>query len=333
MSRKHERLQQLESLILSIPGLNKSELARRLDIDRSTVGRYIDELSLTCPLSIDVQGGVSINDGSFFENIRFSTTEAVTLYLACSLMSKQIDRRNPFAAALIRKLSSSLEVYSEDVASQMRRHAQHLEDSTVLEDREFILNMEGLSSSWLKKVCVRFDYLSMKGEIHHYCGVVGSLVPNVAGQTFMAVIQLEKSEEVRMFRVDRVRNVKVTSMVQCFSKLEEWEYKLSHAWGVFTSDKKPQRVTIRFSPRVSRRVQETQWHPSREISYNSDGFLNVSFTVAEPREMFPWIRGWGADAEILEPAWLREEMVRESEKLANIYKNPSSVAGFATEED
>jgi predicted DNA-binding transcriptional regulator YafY len=32
--------------------------------------------------------------------------------------------------------------------------------------------------------------------------------------------------------------------------------------------------------------------------------------VAEPREVLWWALGWGADAEILEPAWLREEAIQ-----------------------
>jgi CRISPR-associated endonuclease/helicase Cas3 len=41
--------------------------------------------------------------------------------------------------------------------------------------------------------------------------------------------------------------------------------------------------------------------------------------VAEPLEMYPWIRGWGADVEILEPAELRERFRGEVERMKEIY--------------
>jgi len=41
--------------------------------------------------------------------------------------------------------------------------------------------------------------------------------------------------------------------------------------------------------------------------------------VAEPQEMLPWIRGWGADVEVLEPEDLRERMMGEARRLARVY--------------
>ena len=50
----------------------------------------------------------------------------------------------------------------------------------------------------------------------------------------------------------------------------------------------------------------------------ADAF-EVSYSEAEWREMLPWIRGWGADVEVLDPADLRDEMMGESKRLASIY--------------
>jgi len=41
--------------------------------------------------------------------------------------------------------------------------------------------------------------------------------------------------------------------------------------------------------------------------------------IAEPREMLPWIRGWGADVEVMEPQPLRDEMIGEARALARLY--------------
>ncbi|MHB8933732.1 MAG: WCX domain-containing protein [Bellilinea sp.] len=35
--------------------------------------------------------------------------------------------------------------------------------------------------------------------------------------------------------------------------------------------------------------------------------------------MMPWIRGWGADVEVLEPEGLREVMIQESAGICEIY--------------
>lgn len=36
--------------------------------------------------------------------------------------------------------------------------------------------------------------------------------------------------------------------------------------------------------------------------------------------MIPWIRGWGADVEVLEPGELRETLMGEAKALAEIYE-------------
>ena len=43
--------------------------------------------------------------------------------------------------------------------------------------------------------------------------------------------------------------------------------------------------------------------------------------VAYPREVLWWMLGWGADAEVLEPGWLREEAKSEVGKMMKRYDN------------
>ncbi|MBN1813833.1 MAG: WYL domain-containing protein, partial [Anaerolineae bacterium] len=40
---------------------------------------------------------------------------------------------------------------------------------------------------------------------------------------------------------------------------------------------------------------------------------------AEPQEMVPWIRGWGADVEVVGPEAVREQMRGEARRLAATY--------------
>jgi hypothetical protein len=50
-----------------------------------------------------------------------------------------------------------------------------------------------------------------------------------------------------------------------------------------------------------------------------EGSLIWRARVAEPQEMLPWIRGGGADVEVVEPSDLRERMAGEARRLAKIY--------------
>ena len=78
-------------------------------------------------------------------------------------------------------------------------------------------------------------------------------------------------------------------------------------------------VVLRFHPRVAGRVRETRWHHSEQVEEQPDGYVLWRARVAEPQEMLPWVRGWGADAEMLEPGEVRERMMGEARRLAGMY--------------
>jgi len=67
-------------------------------------------------------------------------------------------------------------------------------------------------------------------------------------------------------------------------------------------------------------VRESIWHPLESVEDTEEGGCLWSAEVAEPREMLPWVRGWGADCEVLEPKELREALTREARELAGLYR-------------
>ena len=57
------------------------------------------------------------------------------------------------------------------------------------------------------------------------------------------------------------------------------------------------------------RVKETVWHPSQTIRDRPDGTCEWEAQIVEWREMEPWVRGWGADCEVLAPEDLRASVI------------------------
>ena len=89
-----------------------------------------------------------------------------------------------------------------------------------------------------------------------------------------------------------------------------------------TDDKgKSETITVlRFHPRVAGRVQESRWLRSQQVEVQPDGYLLWRAKVAEWQEMLPWIRGWGADVEVVAPVALRAELEREVRRLMQLYR-------------
>jgi CRISPR-associated endonuclease Cas3-HD len=82
------------------------------------------------------------------------------------------------------------------------------------------------------------------------------------------------------------------------------------------------QVVLRFSPSVRRRVLETTWHPSQVTSEDPEkpGWLRWEVQVADTLDLVPWVRGWGADCEVLEPEELRHVISKGVLKMAQLYK-------------
>ena len=66
-------------------------------------------------------------------------------------------------------------------------------------------------------------------------------------------------------------------------------------------------------------MHETIWHPSERKERDAEGRLIWSAEIDEPQEMLPWIRGWGADCEVLAPLDLRERVTGELRRQMRVY--------------
>ncbi|MGD9101522.1 MAG: CRISPR-associated helicase Cas3', partial [Anaerolineae bacterium] len=91
-------------------------------------------------------------------------------------------------------------------------------------------------------------------------------------------------------------------------------------WSIISGDKLIP-VKLRFSAQVTLRVKETRWHPSQDFLDDPDDPEGCIWTaqIADLTDFRPWVRGWGADVEVLEPKPLRWAMRAESRRLARMY--------------
>lgn len=88
------------------------------------------------------------------------------------------------------------------------------------------------------------------------------------------------------------------------------------AFGLFTGPRTGVRVW--FDQKVSRFVRRRRWHPSQQI-YKVEGGIELTMEVAGTIELVSWILGFGDQAEVLEPASLRDQVAGELARAAARY--------------
>lgn len=76
------------------------------------------------------------------------------------------------------------------------------------------------------------------------------------------------------------------------------------SFGIYQEpDGVPTEVELLFAPQrwLERYVSDRTWHPSQEFTRTDDGRLRMTFTVTSMVEVWPWIRSFGDDVEVVRP--------------------------------
>jgi predicted DNA-binding transcriptional regulator YafY len=90
------------------------------------------------------------------------------------------------------------------------------------------------------------------------------------------------------------------------------------SFGVFHG--KPQQVRIRFAADVAGYIREKTWHATQKIVPQKDGSIFFEARVAGTDEIKFWVLSWGAKAQVLLPASLRDEILSESKAMLRNYQ-------------
>ncbi len=318
---KATRLMQMEQLLLTYPeGLPRAEIARRLGVHRATVGRYVDELSqLGIPLW-ENNRLIGVLRDSYQVKVRMTMHEALAVHLASRLLATRMDKKNPHAASALRKLGKALKPLAPLISRHLLDSAEVMEDQAKRQDPVFMDVLETLTRAWSENRKVRvWHWHEDTGQVFEYMLSPYFIEPYAVGRTIHIIGFREPPGAMRTLKVERIRRAEISHKQYEIPKGFIPRSLLEDAWGIWYTEEEPVEVVLQFHPRVVYRVKETQWHPSEALEDQPDGSLIWRAKVAEPQEMLPWIRGWGADVEVLEPEELREWMVGEAKAMAESY--------------
>ena len=317
---KAERLLQIEALLLAHPeGLTQAEIARRLGVHRSTIHRYLPALDRFAVYDTD-DGRLAIDRDQYLTQVRFTLHEAMALHLAARMMVARTDRHNPHAASALRKLGVALERLAPLIGDHLKRSADVMDEETRRHDPLYLQVLETLTRAWSERRKVRVWHQHEETRrVYEYVFAPYFIEPYPVGQTAHVIGWREPPGALRTFKIERIRRIE--KLDESYEIAPDFDPRrlLADAWGIWYTEAEPVEVVLRFHPRVAHRVRETRWHRSEQVEEQPDGSLLWRARIAEPQEMLPWIRGWGADVEVVAPRELREEMMGEAKAMAELY--------------
>lgn len=312
---KAERLTEMKRLYIQ-RAYSDIDMAKRLGVKRETVFRDRIELTGEYPIEKDSEGRYHIPRTKLISEIKVNLHEALTLFLAARKTSRQTRFHHPHAANAVEKLAATLR---QPMTEKLLKAA-----NAVLKqekDPERIKILETLTQAWVeqRKVRIRYQRLESGNFVNHIIHPY-LIEPSIWSDSVYVIAYSEVTERLIPFKIDRIDSAFLSG--EPFEIPENFDEQelLKHAWGIWYEEKEPVTVKLRFSPTVRKRVKESIWHPLEHVDDTEDGGCIWSAEVAEWREMLPWVRGWGADVEVLEPKELRNALTREAQALAELYK-------------
>ncbi|MDB4698839.1 transcriptional regulator [Candidatus Latescibacteria bacterium] len=97
------------------------------------------------------------------------------------------------------------------------------------------------------------------------------------------------------------------------------EERLHNSFGIISGE--PFEVSISFSSQQAPYIQERTWHPSQKIEVQDDGSIIITFHAGSEYEIKRWVLQFGADAQVLEPKSLQQEIIAELEATLKTYQD------------
>ena len=246
--------------------------------------------------------------------MKLNLAEGVALYLAARLLTQIHDERNEHVLSALSKLISGMPATMAPNQRALLDLARERQKGQP--DRSDIF--ETLALGWATHRIIRLTYAPPHRKTFESQFSPYLLEPSAIGRTFYAIGHSNPPDALRTFKMERIEYAKLTE--ESFEVPQDFDGPalLKRAWGVMYGDEEPIEVRLRFSHWVTKRVKETLWHPSQQITETSDG-CEWTAQIGDTLEIENWIRGWGSDCEVLAPQELREKMIKEARRLAHMY--------------
>lgn len=233
--------------------------------------------------------------------VTYSIQEALALILAA-----QAGRQ--FGGIPQEELSAAIARLTSVVPSELRSIVDRFISETTGRDdphRERILTICSQAISELRSIEMVYAAASRDGE--ELCRTVDPYAIFPYDRSWHVIGYCHLRNDVRMFKVDRVREARVGPESFTVGRDFDLAAYLSAGWGIMRGIDSPvEDVVLRFRPPSARWVVEETWHTSQEVEWQEDGSLLFSVRISVTPEFQRWVFGHGRDVDVVQPAHLRD---------------------------
>lgn len=319
---KGERVAQLELLLRSHPeGLRRAEIARRLGVHRSTISRYVEEVSEKIDI-YEENNLIKIRHKDEDVNETLSIYESLAFNMSAEMLVHNLDVQNPHLASGLRKLAMNMRSYAPKISDNILELADKI-DQSLEEQRSHgsVYNkiLEVLIDCWVSGRIARITTNKPESEeieiAPYFIGfkdeAAGRVPITVTGRlrhtTDIVTLDISTIEEAVMLD----ETYTIPDNLKPFKRNDERdEYD--------AIDMIP--LTLRIKEKSALNSFSSIIHGKIELSKNEDGTYNASFGAENSIELMLRIVQSGTSVEVLGPEEYKGKLVRYLENILDIYK-------------
>jgi predicted DNA-binding transcriptional regulator YafY len=320
MSRQLERLLAIDELICKPIRHTALSLAEALEVSERTIRNDLDFLRdrYGAPLANNRKQGYHYTDPDWrLPSIVLSKGELFALTLgarmleACSGSAYAVELRSAIAR-LAERLPEATWVDLQQVADEriiFRSGAEIDLNPDIWHQLEDACRES--KQVWMRYYTASRDSASERVVDPYLLHIYRGTNPYVIGWC-------HKRDEVRWFRVDRIRDLK--RLEQTFEQRPDFNAR-DHLGMIFQHEVGGVPVTVRiwFDAKTAPYIRERRWHPTQELYEHGDGAVTLQMVVRGLNDVKQWVLGYGQGAIVREPPELRKMVSSEITKMHKSY--------------
>lgn len=316
-TRRATRLVRIRELLVKRGDVSCAELSNELGYSQRTIQRDIAALESELGIPLIYEGRRwKLMPGAklVFGPVRLTLQEARAIYFATRLMLRSADERDPDGVSALEKVADAV---PEGLAGHMRRTVD--EYGELPANLTYIECLRRLTEAWSTNRTATIAYRSASHANARTTDIDPYILDHTQSGTYVVGFSSEH-REIRVFKLDRILEVKITANEFEPGDVEHIAQQLRQSWGGAVFGEVQHEVTINFSAAVAARIRETYWHPSQRLEDIDDGGIQLHVSLPSLLEITPWVRGWGPEALVIGPPELREEIANSMAAAAANYQ-------------
>jgi len=297
--------------------LRAEDLATMFEISKRTIYRDMDALTeIGIPVISSPGQGFTLVEGYFLPPVNLSADEAIVLLLGAGTMADSFDddyfRAARSAASKIRASLPATIAMAVDQLESRLRFVQSVSQTTNLSVlrrvRSAVVNQRRLCFTYHTRYVSDGQPPANRREVDPY-GLIHH------GETWYLVGYCHLRQGMRHFRLERIEDLK--TLPRSFERPAEFTLAEKE-------DDRDVTVRVLFDGAVARWVREEPLFFQDSVEERGDDLL-VTYRVRQLDEIVRWLLGWGAQAQVLEPAALRHLLASEAQAMLAIYETEKSL--------